>query len=305
MRARSCTRSSWRTASACSCSSCAAAGSCCTRGPGARRRRSSRWSSCLISPTWWPWTRSSAPSPTGTSSATAPPRPASSAPTPSSYGGASTSAPSRGCSAWPSPAPASTCWRAGTRSTWTCRATCSSRRITRSEAGRITSLVTPIYRPVPRTSGQVRAMLAALEELPDPADEPVGDDVVTLEPRIDAQGEAIQRDHRLLPSRIRRQRLVIGGRQRAKAVLVPVVVARDRLAAHLRRALQRLRVAVEGDARGAEQHAAVEGRLDLLMALPGLHVPEFQEAVVFLLPILVEEDEEVQLAAPVLVHRVS
>src|SRR5207247_825584 len=73
------------------------------------------------------------PSPTGTSCATGPPRRASSGPTPSSCGGASTSAPSRGSSASPSPAPASTCWRAGMRSTSTCRATCSSRRITRSD----------------------------------------------------------------------------------------------------------------------------------------------------------------------------
>src|SRR3954453_6667419 len=68
---------------------------------------------------------------------------------------------------------------------------------------------------------------------------------------------------------------------------VGVVVERDRLAAPPRRAGERLRMAVVGEVRGAEDHRAVEHRQDLPLAAGHVAVPQLELPSILLPPVLV------------------
>src|SRR5215203_2023812 len=77
---------------------------------------------------------------------------------------------------------------------------------------------------------------------------------------------------------------------------IRVVVERNRLARPPLGTGERLRMAVEREIRGAEDHRPVEDGQHLLLAAGHVPVPQLQMAAVLLLPILVQVDQQVQTA---------
>src|SRR5206468_6215882 len=121
---------------------------------------------------------------------------------------------------------------------------------------------------------------------------------VALHEGIPGDQPPVRADERPSERRVARQRDVAGRPERAGLPLVAEVVERDRFARVPLRARYPGRHAVEGRGAGAENHAAIENRLDPPHATGDPGVPELEPPPVRLLPLLVEEEKEIHLAAP-------
>src|SRR5437773_12449288 len=75
------------------------------------------------------------------------------------------------------------------------------------------------------------------------------------------------------------------------------IVERQRLARHTVGALQWVRVTVIGKVCGSKNHKPVEHRQNLRLALSHITVPELKMTAVFLAPILVQVEQQIE--APV------
>src|SRR5581483_6903486 len=109
---------------------------------------------------------------------------------------------------------------------------------------------------------------------------------------------AIEPDERAPERRIAGSRHVAGRLQRHRPALVAVVVERQRLAGVSGRTRDALRYAVERDRAGPENDRAVEDGRDAADAALHARVPQLEPAAIGLLPVAVEEQDQVELAAP-------
>src|SRR5688572_30985212 len=89
---------------------------------------------------------------------------------------------------------------------------------------------------------------------------------------------------------------VVGTRPFIVRAAVAVVIEGDRLAAHALGTGERRRVAMKRMVGGAEHDGAVEDRQDPLLTAHHLAIPQLEMAAVFLLPIAVQIDQQIEPA---------